>query len=153
MPRDRQVAALPIRHAAGGTLQVLLVTSRETKRWVIPKGWPWPDLEDHLAAAEEAREEAGVEGVASAVVLGTYVYDKRLRKGARSVSVTVFLLEVTRELKRWPERPERERCWVSPADAAEMVEEPELRDLLRALAAKPPKAPQQRRTNGRARSR
>jgi 8-oxo-dGTP pyrophosphatase MutT (NUDIX family) len=60
----RQVAALPVRRNPDGSLSVLLVTSRETRRWVIPKGWPWPDRDDYVAATEEAREEAGVLGLA-----------------------------------------------------------------------------------------
>ena len=59
MELPRQVAALPVRRNPDGSLSVLLVTSRQTRRWVIPKGWPWPKHEDHVAAAEEAREEAG----------------------------------------------------------------------------------------------
>ena len=63
----RQIAALPVRREADGSLLVLLVTSRDRRRWVIPKGWPWPDREDCVAAAEEAREEAGVLGRAQSI--------------------------------------------------------------------------------------
>lgn len=136
MPNTRQVAAVPVRRDPQGSLQILLVTSRETRRWVIPKGWPWPKLADHLAAAEEAREEAGVRGHASDVCLGCYVYDKRLKSGSRQVTVEVFLLEVTTELDRWPEDRERTRAWFTPEAAAEAVAEPELQQILRALPAR-----------------
>jgi 8-oxo-dGTP pyrophosphatase MutT (NUDIX family) len=133
MPRDRQVAALPIRRDTQGDVEVLLVTSRETRRWIIPKGWPWPDRDDHLAAAEEAREEAGVSGVSSGRFLGTYAYDKRLLGCQQHVVVDVFLLEVTEELERWPECHQRDRAWFKPDDAADAVEEPELQAIIRQL--------------------
>ena len=81
MERKKQVAALPVRQDASGKLLVLLVTSRETRRLVIPKGWPWPGVKDHKAAAEEAREEAGILGKIAKKPLGSYTYDKRLVKG------------------------------------------------------------------------
>lgn len=130
---SRQVAALPVRRDEAGALQVLLVTSRETKRWVIPKGWPWPKRADHRAAAEEAREEAGVRGKPRKNAIGSYDYDKRLKDGSRPVHVDIYLLVVTRELDKWPERRERTRSWFSPEAAADAVGEPELQRLLRRL--------------------
>ena len=62
MDEAKQVAALPVRRGEDGSLEVLLVTSRETGRWVIPKGWPSKRLSDREAAAREARQEAGVTG-------------------------------------------------------------------------------------------
>ncbi len=126
-----QVAALPVRRNPDGTCSVLLVTSRETRRWVIPKGWPQAQSEAHAAAAQEALEEAGVLGTADAASIGSYIYQKRRRRGMATVRVTVYLLAVTEELADWPERQERERAWFAPADAADKVDEPELRDLLR----------------------
>jgi 8-oxo-dGTP pyrophosphatase MutT (NUDIX family) len=131
MDHVAQVGALPIRRNSDGTYRVLLVTSRETRRWIIPKGWPLPQQEDHAAAAQEALEEAGVLGTAYAESLGSYVYQKRRRRGAMAVRVTVYLLTVTEELADWPERQQRERAWFTPAEAADKVDEPELRDLLR----------------------
>ena len=125
-----QVAALPIRRDTDGTCRVLLVTSRETQRWIIPKGWPQPRQEDHAAAAQEALEDAGVLGTANAESIGSYEYQKRRRRGAVAVRVTVYLLAVTEELADWPERQQRERAWFTPAEAADKVDEPELRDLL-----------------------
>jgi 8-oxo-dGTP pyrophosphatase MutT (NUDIX family) len=126
-----QVAALPVRRNRDGSCSVLLVTSRQTRRWVIPKGWPQRDREDHAAAAQEAREEAGVLGAAHTESVGSYVYRKRRRAGVTTVRVKVYLLAVTEELADWPEREQRERAWFTPAEAAAKVDEPELRDLLR----------------------
>src|SRR5262245_18847143 len=126
-----QVAALPIRRNPDGSYSVLLVTSRETRRWIIPKGWPQPQCDDHAAAAQEALEEAGVVGTADPEVIGSYVYEKRRRRGATAVRVSVYLLAVTEELADWPEGQQRERAWFTPAEAADRVDEPELRDLLR----------------------
>jgi 8-oxo-dGTP pyrophosphatase MutT (NUDIX family) len=135
MKNTRQVAALPFRRSKSGGLEVLLVTSRETQRWVIPKGWPWPQLADHLAAAEEAREEAGVRGTAMAEPIGTFGYDKRIKNGSKPLLVDVFLLEVTQQLDKWPERKQRTRTWFKPEAAAEAVAEPELKALLLGLDA------------------
>jgi 8-oxo-dGTP pyrophosphatase MutT (NUDIX family) len=96
----------------------------------MPKGWPQPQQEDHAAAAQEALEEAGVLGNAYAESVGSYVYQKRRRRGAMAVRVTVYLLAVTEELADWPERLQRERAWFTPAEAADRIDEPELRDLL-----------------------
>ena len=130
MELARQVGALPVRRAPDGTLLVLLVTTLQTQRWIIPKGWPWPGEQDYTAAAEEAREEAGVLGDARAASIGSYTYEKRRPTGLVPVRVTVYLLEVREELETWPECEQRQRAWFTPAEAAAAVQEPELRDLL-----------------------
>ena len=125
-----QYAALPWRRAGDG-VEVLLITSRETRRWVIPKGWPMKDREAAEAAAQEAFEEAGVVGRATHKALGVYHYDKRLRSGRmQHVRVMVFELEVAEERDIWPEMVERDRRWTTPAEAAGMVDEPDLQALL-----------------------
>jgi len=133
MRRSTQVAAVPVRRPAHGGLEILLVTSRETQRWVIPKGWPWPKRPDHEAAAAEAWEEAGVLGNAAPDAVGTFTYDKRRRGAVLPVVVSVFLLEVLEVADDWPEIDQRRRAWFSPSAAAEAVNEPELKALLRAL--------------------
>ena len=136
MESARQIAALPVRREADGSLLVLLVTSRDRRRSVvIPKGWPWPNREDCVAAAEEAREEAGVLGHAHAKNIGVYTYCKRRPTGSVEVCVTAYPLEVTEELASWPEGDQRQRSWFTPIDAAAAVEEPELQRLLRHLAS------------------
>lgn len=126
---------MPIRRSEDGGLRVALVTSRDTRRWVIPKGWPWPDRDDHQAAAEEAREEAGLLGEIGATSIGTYTYGKRQKSRVVPIQVTVFVLVVTTELDDWPEQDERRRVWFTITEAADAVHEAELADLIRGLAA------------------
>jgi 8-oxo-dGTP pyrophosphatase MutT (NUDIX family) len=129
-----QAAALPWRRTADGELQVLLITSRETRRWVIPKGWPIKGLKPHQTAAREALEEAGVEGP-TAKKVGVFHYDKRLASGRlQNIRVTVYPLQVEAELDAWPESRERVRLWTTPQDAADLVLEPELAELLRGFS-------------------
>lgn len=125
-----QYAALPWRRNGDG-VEVLLITSRETQRWVIPKGWPIKNLKPDASAAQEALEEAGVVGKTGRKALGAYHYDKRLRSGrTQHVRVLVFGLEVAELREAWPEQEQRERRWTTPAFAAELVEEDELKALL-----------------------
>jgi 8-oxo-dGTP pyrophosphatase MutT (NUDIX family) len=129
-PRE-QFAALPWRKGVDGGIELLLITSRETRRWVIPKGWPMKRLPSFKAAAQEAFEEAGVTGDIRQRPLGLYHYVKRLKSGRlQSVRVAVFPLKVAKEAEMWPEQHQRERLWVAPAEAAERVDEPELKALL-----------------------
>lgn len=135
MELARQIAALPLRYSHDGLVLVLLVTSRETGRWVLPKGWPWPDCEEWMGAAEEAREEAGVIGMIDPTSIGSYKYDKRQPTGAVAVHVSVYRLDVTEELATWPECNQRKRSWFTLTEAAAAVEEPELQNLIRRLPA------------------
>ena len=130
-----QYAALPWRKAENGAVEVLLITSRETRRWVIPKGWPIRGLSSPKSAAREAFEEAGVTGAVAKARLGVYHYDKRLRSGrTQHVRVTVYPLQVLNEADDFPEKGQRDRLWTTAADAAPMVEEPELQALIGAFA-------------------
>ena len=115
---------------------MLLVTSRETKRWVVPKGNPIKGMVSHAAAAQEAHEEAGVFGSVCPTPLGTYRYRKQLRSGASLlVEVEVFPFAVTAELDDWPEATQRTRRWFSLAEAMMAVDEPDLKDLMRGFRA------------------
>ena len=121
-------------NALDAPVQVLLVTSRETKRWVIPKGNPEPGLAAHAAAAVEAEDEAGVRGAVCPTPLGTYRYRKRRGNGASlMIEVDVFPLAVTQELSFWKESEERERRWVPLGEAADAVEEADLAALIRSF--------------------
>jgi 8-oxo-dGTP pyrophosphatase MutT (NUDIX family) len=141
-PVRRQYAALPYRAGADGRLEVLLATSRETKRWVIPKGWPMKGLKPHKAAAREAFEETGAVGRPAKDAIGTYVYWKRLKDSFVLCRVKVFPLRVEHLEETWSEQDERERRWFPQGEAAARVEEPGLRALVAgfAPAAKAPKA-------------
>ena len=131
----QQVAALPLSHDKAGHVQVMLVTSRDTGRWVLPKGWPMKGKKPHRAAEREAYEEAGLIGRVRKAPLGTYSYEKRLRTGvAVPCEVTVFPLQVKHHRDRWPEMKERERRWFSPDEAARMVAEEGLQGILRSFA-------------------
>jgi uncharacterized protein Yka (UPF0111/DUF47 family)/ADP-ribose pyrophosphatase YjhB (NUDIX family) len=113
---------------------VLLVTSRESGRWVIPKGNRSGAPSAHNAAAIEAEEEAGVQGLVCPTPIGSYRYRKRQKNGASLMfDVDVFPLAVHRELQSWKEQRQRERRWVSLDAAAGMVEEPDLADLIRSF--------------------
>jgi len=126
-----QYAALPWRKGADGAAEVLLITSRESRRWVIPKGWPMKDKKPAPCASQEAFEEAGVLGPTKNKTLGVYHYDKRLRSGRlQHVRVMVYGLEVREERDDFPEKGQRERLWTSAAEASGLVEEPELKALL-----------------------
>ena len=135
MSKPKQIAAIPLRSDASGQLQVMLVTSRETRRWVIPKGWPWPGLPDHEAAREEAWEEAGVRGHARRDKIGSFTYGKRRNGKVMPTKVIVYRLDVTEIAETWPEIAERQRAWFSLAKAADAVEELKLKKLLLALVA------------------
>jgi 8-oxo-dGTP pyrophosphatase MutT (NUDIX family) len=131
----RQSAALAFKEIEGETC-VLLVTSRETGRWVLPKGWNEKGLTGCEQAAKEAFEEAGVVGEAIAEPVGCYEYSKQLPM-ARCVEceVRVFPIRVERLLDDWPERSQRTRQWFTLAQAAMAVDEGDLAMLLLRLAA------------------
>lgn len=132
----RQIAALCWR-LQDGEMQVLLISSRDTGRWVIPKGWPIDGLDPAAAAAREAWEEAGVEGPVADVELGAFGYDKQLKTASVACSVTVFALQVQRLADRFPEHKQRLRRWVAPDEAAKLVIEPGLQALFGHIAQNP----------------
>jgi 8-oxo-dGTP pyrophosphatase MutT (NUDIX family) len=132
--KSEQFAALPWRRRVSGDIEVLVITSRETRRWVLPKGWPMKDRTPSQAAAQEAYEEAGVIGEADSEPVGEYGYGKRLRSGAvQEVRVAVFAMEVFVEQMAWPEKDQREKLWTSASAAADLVDEPDLKALIRAF--------------------
>lgn len=128
-----QYGALPYRLDDDASIEVLLVTSRETKRWIIPKGWPIKGLKPSEAAAREAYEEAGVRGRIAGRALGYYVYEKRLEDRGTTVpcQVEVFPLLVKRQSKDWPESKQRMARWFSAAEAAALVDNDQLYNLIR----------------------
>ncbi len=128
-----QYAALPFRE--GERLEIMLISSRETRRWVVPKGWPIKGAKPHFVAAIEAMEEAGLLGKISKKPIGAYHYVKRLRNGAGLLcEVRVFPFRVARQRKNWPERSQRTTKWFDAFEAAELVHEPGLQGLIRGFA-------------------
>lgn len=132
-----QFAALPFCFGEDGRLRVMLVTSRETKRWLIPKGWPMRGRKPHEVAAQEAYEEAGLRGkIIGKRPVGSYHYEKRIAPADGLLcEVSVFLLQVERQLKNWPEKAERQTGWFDPSDAADLVDEGGLAEILRRATA------------------
>ena len=127
----RQVAALVWRRSGYG-LQILLVTSRTSGRWVLPKGWAEEGENPAMAAAREAFEEAGIIGSASPEPIGSYLYAKKRRNGRlEPIRVEVFPMEAASVAADWPEKNMRRQVWVSPLAAATMVEEQDLAALIR----------------------
>src|ERR1700730_1862686 len=129
-----QYAALPFRRRDNFKTEVMLVTSRGTGRWIIPKGWPMKRKAPYAAAAREALEEAGVVGQIGKEPIGSFSHKKLLKEGQVVVcEVQVFPLEVTRQRKTWPEKGKREVQWFSRAEAARTVQEPVLGKMIRDL--------------------
>ncbi|MCI5112213.1 MAG: NUDIX domain-containing protein [Marivita sp.] len=134
IPPVDQIAALPVHWDKTGKLRVLMVTSRDRGRWVMPKGWEMDGKKPWHAAEIEALEEAGAVGFISDTPIGHYHYDKRLENGKKlPCRVTLYPMLVDTLKKRWKERKERKRHWFSPKKAAKLVEEKELASLLKAL--------------------
>jgi 8-oxo-dGTP pyrophosphatase MutT (NUDIX family) len=131
-PPSLQVGALCWRRAGSGALKVLLITSRDTGRWVIPKGWPMRRRTEPEAAAREAYEEAGVRGVVGPRGIGLFAYAKGLGKGRKLVCVVrVYALEVREMLRKYPETGQRRIKWFPLDKAARRVGEPDLATLIR----------------------
>jgi 8-oxo-dGTP pyrophosphatase MutT (NUDIX family) len=131
-----QYAALPYRLTKARGIEFLLVTSRETGRWIIPKGWPIGGLKPAKAAAREAYEEAGVRGIVSTRAIGEYAYTKEYRALGRTLpcKVMVFALLVRRQRRTWPEAHQRRSRWVRPRRAASLITEDGLRSLIAKFA-------------------
>jgi 8-oxo-dGTP pyrophosphatase MutT (NUDIX family) len=129
-PRQQYAALCYRRKKKTGQVDVLLLTSRDTGRWVIPKGWPMEGKKADAVAAQEAFEEAGVRGKVETEQFGFFDYEKKLRNGVNVLCrVQVHLLEVTDMVKNFPERESRTLEWVSPQEASLRVNEPELKEL------------------------
>ena len=146
--RLTQVGVLAYRRNDSGSLELLLVTTRDTQRFMIPKGWRLKGKSDVRSASEEAREEAGVVGSPEPSPIGTFQYWKRLDDAFVPITVKVFAMEVDRELAEWRERAERRRAWLAPEQAAALVDEPALGAMLldasERISARPGAAPQER---------
>ena len=126
-----QYGVLPVRRTAGG-LEVLLITSRDTRRWVVPRGNPISGKSPAESAAQEAYEEAGIFGPVEPEPLGQYSYEKRRRLGlVVPATVLLFRMDVAEERDDWPEKRQRERRWFPAEEAAAAVHEADLARLIR----------------------
>lgn len=131
-----QYGALPWR-LNDRDVQILLITSRRTHRWIIPKGWPMEGCKPTVCAAREAEEEAGVTGEIGKSAVGHFRYMKQLRNGMElPCRVEVFPLKVTKEHGKWPEEDARQRRWYSVRDAAAAVAEPQLKMVIRRFGSR-----------------
>lgn len=132
-----QTGALPWRLAANKGIKILLVTSRRSGRWTIPKGWPMAGKTLAEAAAREAFEEAGVAGTIDPKPIGSFRHLKQnLVTGGFEVEIVVHPMWVDREFLKWPEFGQRKRKWFSPEDAAKRVDSEELGELIRQSASR-----------------
>jgi 8-oxo-dGTP pyrophosphatase MutT (NUDIX family) len=128
---DIQFAALPWRISEGGRREVMLLTTRETHRWMIPKGWPMKGRKPAEVASQEAYEEAGLVGeIVGKRPLGIFHYEKQLARKSRLCQVRVFSFRVERQLDDWPEKQQRETKWFDAAEAATLVEEDGLSGII-----------------------
>ena len=127
-----QYGALPYRYTKSGAREILLVTTRQTKRWIIPKGWPIKGLKPAKSAAREAYEEAGIRGSVKTKAIGIFSYEKRSNEDGITIpcDVRVFPLLVKRQSKAWPESEQRIAQWLEPTVALSLVEEESLRSLI-----------------------
>ena len=117
-----------------GKIQVLLITSRRTQRWILPKGWPENGMTPGESAANEAMEEAGVTGKLNERPLGVYYYEKNVGNGKNyPCIVTIYALKVKKNWADYQEKSERRRKWFSQKGAAKRVLEPDLALLIKSF--------------------
>ena len=124
----RQSAVIPCREGPDGP-EVLLITSRKKKRWVLPKGVVDPGMTPPASAAKEAWEEAGIEGTVDETPLGTYQYDK----WGGTCTVQVFAMTAVTEAANWPEAHLRDREWVTVEVARRRLDEDGLKAIIDGL--------------------
>jgi 8-oxo-dGTP pyrophosphatase MutT (NUDIX family) len=140
-----QYAALPWRRTKG-ELEILLITTRNTRRWIIPKGWPIAGYTPAACAGYEALEEAGVAGDIASRKCGTFSYKKLQKSGVVTrCTVHVHALEVTRRHRKWPEKHARDSRWCDASEAAALVTEPGLRRLISKFAKRRPPVKKRKR--------
>ncbi|WP_131193741.1 NUDIX hydrolase [Lichenihabitans psoromatis] len=133
----RQYGAVPFRFDQDGFLEVMLVTSRDTGRWIVPKGWPIAKLKPRQVAAREAWEEAGLKGrIVGTKALGRFRYMKAIEdEQPIECELTLFALQVSKQSKSWPERRQRKTEWFGVDAAIALASDPGLRKILMDLPA------------------
>lgn len=141
-PPATQFGALPFRETRGGEVEFLLITSRGSGQWIIPKGKPIPDLTPQETAAREAFEEAGILGEVDQHPIGRFAYVKDQGQPTAQFipAVEVFAMRVTQQLTLWPEMGQRSMVWLTPEQAMHAIEIESLRKIVRRFANRFPKA-------------
>ncbi len=131
-----QYGALPYRFTSMAALEILVVTTRQSRRWIVPKGWPIKRLTPSKSAAREAFEEAGVRGKIGARAIGNFTYKKTTGQTADDpdYEVKIFPLLVKRQSSSWPEHGQRVVQWVDPEKAISLIREPELKSIVAKFA-------------------
>jgi 8-oxo-dGTP pyrophosphatase MutT (NUDIX family) len=131
-----QYGALPYRFTPMAALEILVVTTRQSRRWIVPKGWPIKRLTPSKAAAREAFEEAGVRGKIGARAIGNFRYKKAADENGAETNceVKVFPLLVKRQSATWPEFGQRVVQWVDPEKAISLIREPDLKSIVAKFA-------------------
>ena len=131
-----QYGALPYRFTPMAALEILVVTTRQSRRWIVPKGWPIKRLTPSKSAAREAFEEAGVRGKIGARAIGNFTYKKSTGQTADdpNYEVKIFPLLVKRQSATWPEHEQRVVQWVDPEKAISLIRDPELKAIVAKFA-------------------
>jgi 8-oxo-dGTP pyrophosphatase MutT (NUDIX family) len=129
---------VPVRRAPDGGVEILLITSRDTGRWVVPRGNPISGKSPAESAAQEAFEEAGIIGAVGLAAIGHYSYEKRRRLGMTVPAIVhLYRMDVAEERDDWPEKGQRQRRWFPAEEAAAAVHEAELARIIRRTSRDP----------------
>ncbi|WP_162009746.1 NUDIX hydrolase [Methylocystis heyeri] len=133
-----QYGVLPYRLTEAGEVEILLVTTRQSRRWIIPKGWPIKGLKPSKSAAREGYEEAGIRGKVGGKSVGAFCYEKRIEEDGVTVpcEVRVFPLLVMQQFDSWPEAHQREARWFEPNKAVSAIKIAGLRELVESFLRK-----------------
>ncbi len=123
----QQSAVIPFRRR-DNNLEILVITSRRKRRWVVPKGVKEPDLSAQDSAAKEALEEAGIEGDVFPASIGSYEYEK----WGGTCHVEVYGMEVKKVYEDWLESF-RDRQWVPLEEAVARLGEEDLKAIVQSL--------------------
>lgn len=135
-PEQTQIAALCYRTTKKGA-KVLLITSRGTGRWILPKGWPLKNTSSWKTAEQEAYEEAGIVGKPGHDPVGSFRSYKDMDSGERlRTEVVVYPVKVSGQKKSYPEAGQRELKWLPIEDAAEQCDDDGLAKFLKQPSVK-----------------
>ena len=132
---DRQAGALAWRITDQRVFEFAIVTSRRTGRWVLPKGSIDKGHTEAEAAAQEAWEEAGVKGAPADVPIALYRTRKIRPPNVWALEVAIYPIRIAEVLEDWPESDQRERRFVTVDEAAGLLNDMALVDIIRRFGA------------------